>query len=88
MFRISARQILAIALLSALFAVGTIAVMNRFTDRIQPSSAAFTEAAPAGITDPGHGHGRTKQHRDLPHTFAGRRQRSFHFIRSRLLRFC
>ena len=52
MFRISARQILAIALLSALFAVATIAVMNRLTDRIQPSTAAFTEADPAGVTDP------------------------------------
>lgn len=52
MFRISARQILAVALLSALFAAGAIAVMDRVTNRIQPSSAAFTETAPKGLTDP------------------------------------
>jgi S1-C subfamily serine protease len=52
MFRISARQILALALLSALFAAGAIALMDRFSNRIQPSGAAFTENAPAGLTDP------------------------------------
>lgn len=52
MFRISARQILAVAILSAFFAVGAIALMERFTNRIEPSTAAFTETAPAGVTDP------------------------------------
>jgi len=36
MFRISARQILAVALLSALFAAGTIAVLDRLSNRLQP----------------------------------------------------
>lgn len=53
MFRISARQILAVALLSALFAAGTIAVIDRLSNRLQPSGAAFTETAPKGVTDPG-----------------------------------
>jgi putative serine protease PepD len=52
MFRISARQILAIALLSALFAAGTVALVDRLSNRFQPSGAAFTEAAPSGLTDP------------------------------------
>ena len=53
MFRISARQILVVALLSALFAAGTIAVVDRLSNRLQPSSSAFTESAPNGVTDPG-----------------------------------
>lgn len=53
MFRISARQILAVALLSALFAAGTIAVLDRLSSRLQPSGSAFTENAPKGLTDPG-----------------------------------
>jgi S1-C subfamily serine protease len=53
MFRISARQILAVALLSALFAAGTVAVIDRLSNRLQPSGSAFTETAPKGITDPG-----------------------------------
>lgn len=52
MYRISARQILVIALVSGLFAAGTIAVIDRVASRLNPSIAAFTEAAPAGITDP------------------------------------
>jgi S1-C subfamily serine protease len=52
MFRISARQILAIALLSALFAAGTIAVVDRMANRLQPSGSAFSETAPKGVTDP------------------------------------
>ncbi|HEV2829041.1 MAG TPA: trypsin-like peptidase domain-containing protein [Pyrinomonadaceae bacterium] len=52
MYRLSARQILAIALLSAIFAAGTIALLDRFANRFQPSSSAFSEAPPAGITDP------------------------------------
>lgn len=52
MYRLSARQILAVALLSALFAAGAIAVVDRLASRFQPSGSAFSESAPAGITDP------------------------------------
>jgi S1-C subfamily serine protease len=52
MYRLSARQILAIAVLSALFAAGAIAVVDRVANRFQPSGSAFSEAAPAGLTDP------------------------------------
>jgi putative serine protease PepD len=52
MFRISARQILTIALLSALFAGGAVALFDRVSNRLQPATAAFSEAAPAGLTDP------------------------------------
>ena len=53
MFRISARQILAVALLSAVFASGAILLVDRLSNRFQPSGAAFSEATPKGITDPG-----------------------------------
>jgi putative serine protease PepD len=52
MYKLSARQILAIALISALFAAGAIAVVDRVANRFQPSTAAFSEATPAGITNP------------------------------------
>ncbi len=52
MYKLSARQVLAIALLSALFAAGAIAVVDRLANRFQPSSYALSEATPAGITDP------------------------------------
>src|SRR6266480_2991514 len=52
MFRISARQILAIALLSAHFAAGTIAVLDRLSNRFQPSGSAFSETSPKGLIDP------------------------------------
>jgi S1-C subfamily serine protease len=52
MYRLSARQILAIAFLSAIFAAGTIAILDRLSNRFQPSGSAFSEAAPAGLTDP------------------------------------
>jgi S1-C subfamily serine protease len=53
MFKLSARQILAVALLSGLFAGGAIVLVDRMSNRFQPSSsAAFSEATPAGITDP------------------------------------
>ncbi len=52
MYRLSARQILTVALLSALFAAGTIAVVDRLANRFQPSGAAFSEEGPRGITDP------------------------------------
>ena len=52
MYRLSARQILSIALLSAVFAAGAFALVQRISSRVQPSTAAFSEAAPAGLTDP------------------------------------
>ena len=52
MYRLSARQILVIALISGIFAAGFVAVVDRLSNRFQPSSAAFSEKFPAGITDP------------------------------------
>src|SRR5512132_2669091 len=52
MYRLSARQILAVALVSALFAAGAIAVVDRLANRVQPSGSAFSTATPAGLTDP------------------------------------
>jgi len=52
MYRLSARQILLIAIFSALFAAGTVFLVDRIYNRFQPSSAAFSEAPPPGISDP------------------------------------
>lgn len=52
MYRLSARQILLIALISGLFAAGMVAVVDRISNRFHPSIAAFTETPPAGIADP------------------------------------
>lgn len=52
MYRITARQILVIALVSAVFAAGAVAIVERFADRVQPAGVAFTEKAPEGITNP------------------------------------
>jgi S1-C subfamily serine protease len=59
MYRISARQILAIALLSALFAAVGVACFDRWGTRLQQPTAAFNSddnnastASIAGITDP------------------------------------
>jgi len=52
MYKLSARQILAVALVSALFAAGAIAIIDRLASRVQPSGSAFTEATPAGLTNP------------------------------------
>jgi len=52
MYRLTARQILLIALISGLFAAGTVAVVDRVQNRFQSSQAALTESAPGGITDP------------------------------------
>ena len=51
MYRISARQILAIALISALFAAAAVALVQRFSNRVQPPSSAFTGEAPPVITN-------------------------------------
>ena len=58
MYRISARQILAVALLSAVFAAAGVACFDRWGARLQQPTAAFnsddsaTTANIAGITDP------------------------------------
>jgi len=52
MYRLSARQILVIALISGLFAAAAIAVVDRVSNRLQPARAAFSEKSPGGITDP------------------------------------
>src|SRR5262245_12180770 len=52
MYKLTARQILIIALISGLFAAGTVALIDRVSNRLQPSGSAFSESAPAGVTDP------------------------------------
>ncbi|MCA1628836.1 MAG: trypsin-like peptidase domain-containing protein [Acidobacteria bacterium] len=54
MFRVTARQILAIAFASALFAAGLVFVFDRYGSRLlqQSGSAAFTETPVPGITSP------------------------------------
>lgn len=52
MYRLSARQILLIALITGLFAAGGVVFLDRISNRFQPSEAAYTENAPAGIADP------------------------------------
>ena len=55
MYKLSARQILIIALISGLFAATGVAVLDRISSRLQPSGSAFSEKGPAGITDPATG---------------------------------
>src|SRR5262245_6939825 len=52
MYKLSARQILLIALISGLFAAGVVVLLDRISNRFQPSQAAFTEKPASGITDP------------------------------------
>ena len=52
MYRLTTRQVLLIALISGLFAAGIVTLVDRINNRFQGSQAAFSEAAPAGITDP------------------------------------
>jgi len=52
MYKLSARQILIIALISGLFAAAGVAVIDRISNRFQPARAAFNENTPAGISDP------------------------------------
>ncbi len=52
MYKISARQILLIALISGMFAAGAVVILDRINNRLQSSQAAFSEAPPAGISDP------------------------------------
>lgn len=51
-FNLSVRQIIVIALLSALVAAGAVAVIVRFSDRFQPRSTALIETPPEGVTSP------------------------------------
>jgi S1-C subfamily serine protease len=55
MYKLSARQILIVALISGLFAATGVAVLDRISSRLQPSGSAFSETVPAGITDPATG---------------------------------
>ncbi|MGA9998056.1 MAG: trypsin-like peptidase domain-containing protein [Pyrinomonadaceae bacterium] len=53
MYKLTARQILVIALLSAIFAAALVASIDRFGSHLQPKSQATTEATPVpAITDP------------------------------------
>ena len=52
MYKLSARQILLIALISGIFAAGLVVVFDRVYKRFEPSQAGFSETPPAGITDP------------------------------------
>jgi S1-C subfamily serine protease len=52
MYRLSGRQILLIALISGLFAAGAVVLVDRISNRVEPSQAALSETPPAGITDP------------------------------------
>ena len=52
MYKISARHILVIAMVSGLFAALGVLAFERLSDRWQPRGVAFTESAPASITDP------------------------------------
>lgn len=51
MYKLSARQILTVAFLSAFLAAGAIAIVDRLANRVQPSTAAYTETAPR-LADP------------------------------------
>ena len=52
MYRISARQILVIALTSALFAVGGVMAFQQLANHFQPLSSAFSVPSPSSVTDP------------------------------------
>jgi S1-C subfamily serine protease len=52
MYKLSARQILLIALISGLFAAGGVVFVDRIYNHFQPSGIAFSEAPPVGISDP------------------------------------
>ena len=51
MYKISARQILVIALASALFAVGGVMAFQQIANHFQPLSSAFSGPSPSNITD-------------------------------------
>jgi S1-C subfamily serine protease len=53
MYKLTARQILVIALISGMFAAATVVLVDRLSNRFEPAGSAFTENSPAGISDPG-----------------------------------
>src|SRR5882672_3415368 len=52
MYKISARQILLIALTSALFAVGGVMAFQQIANHFQPLSSANSVSSPSSVTDP------------------------------------
>ncbi len=52
MYKLTARQILIIALISGIFAAGTVAIIDRLSNRLQPSGSAWTEGPAPNITNP------------------------------------
>jgi S1-C subfamily serine protease len=52
MYKISARQILVIALASALFAVVGVMAFQQIANHFQPLSSAFSVSSPSSVTDP------------------------------------
>jgi S1-C subfamily serine protease len=52
MYKISARQILVIALASALFAVVGVVAFQQIASHFQPLSSAFSVSSPSNVTDP------------------------------------
>src|SRR5947209_1131274 len=52
MYKITGRQILVIALASALFAVGSVMAVQQLWGRLQPLSSAFSTSTPSNISDP------------------------------------
>ena len=52
MYKISARQILLIALASALFAVGGVMAFQQIANHFQPLSSANSVSSPSSVTDP------------------------------------
>ena len=55
MYKITGRQILVIALASALFAVGSVMAVQQLWGRLQPLSSAFSTSTPSNITEPSMG---------------------------------
>ena len=55
MYKITGRQILVIALASALFAVGSVMAVQQLWERLQPLSSAFSTSTPSNITEPSMG---------------------------------
>jgi putative serine protease PepD len=52
MYKITGRQILIIALASALFAAGSVMAVQQLWGRLQPMSSAFSTTTPTNIADP------------------------------------
>jgi S1-C subfamily serine protease len=52
MYKLSARQILLIAVISGIFAAAMVVIADRVYNHFEPSQAMFSETPPAGITDP------------------------------------